>query len=153
MRAFPRVRPARHSIMKRMIIAALALAGVFLALYLTLYKMGAIGHLACTIGGCERVNTSRWATFLGMPVAAWGVAFYGAVFLVALVGTTPCFVQRRDISLALTALTLTGVLFSAWLTYLELFVIHAICQYCVTSAALVALLFLISAADLHAMRE
>ena len=45
--------------MRRMVIAALALVGVFVALYLTLYKVGTIGHLACGFGGCERVNTSR----------------------------------------------------------------------------------------------
>lgn len=133
-----------------MIVAALALAGVFLALYLTLYKLGVIGHLACTIGGCEQVNTSRWATLLGAPVAAWGVGFYALVFLIALIGTTPRWEQQRGISVALTALTLVGALFSSWLTYLELFVIHAICQYCVTSAVLVTLLFLVSAADLYA---
>ena len=61
---------------KRMLVALVALAGVFVALYLTLYKLGYIGTLACAVGSCETVNTSRWATFLGMPVAVWGLGFY-----------------------------------------------------------------------------
>ena len=132
-----------------MLIAGLALIGVFVALYLTLYKVGVIGHLACTVGGCEQVNTSRWATFLGLPVASWGMGFYGVVFIVALVGTMPAQMANRTISTVLIGLTAWGFLFSAWLTSLELFVIHAICEYCVISASLVTVLFVLSVADLR----
>jgi uncharacterized membrane protein len=134
-----------------MIVAALALAGVFVALYLTLYKLGIVGHLVCTLGGCEQVNTSRWATLLGAPVALWGIGFYVLVFCVALVGTMPAYVGRRGISAALALLSLSGVVFSGWLTSLELFVIHAICQYCVVSACLVTLICLVSVADWWSM--
>ena len=58
-----------------MIVAALALAGIFVALYLLLYKLGMIGALSCAVGSCEIVNSSKWATFLGLPVAGWGVGF------------------------------------------------------------------------------
>jgi uncharacterized membrane protein len=130
-----------------MTIAALALIGAFVALYLTMYKMGAIGHLACGLGGCERVNTSKWAVFAGAPVAAWGLAFYIATFVVALVGTSPALAQRREISYLLAAMSFVGVAFSAWLTYLELYVIEAICKYCVTSAVIVTVIFLVAVAD------
>jgi len=135
-----------------MIIAALALVGVFVALYLTLYKLGMIGHLACTIGGCERVNTSQWATFLGLPVAAWGLGFYIAAFVVAFVGTLPEYVDRRGISIILAAMSTVGVAFSGWLTYLELNVIEAICQYCVVSAIIVTIIWIVSLADLRTAR-
>jgi len=136
-----------------MTIAALALIGAFVALYLTMYKMGAIGHLACGLGGCERVNTSSWSTFIGAPVAAWGLAFYVATFLVALAGTSVRYAERPGISYVLTAMSLVGVAFSAWLTYLELYVIEAICKYCVSSAVIVTLIFLVSVADLAAHRR
>lgn len=55
-----------------MIVATLSLAGIFVALYLLLYKLGIVGNLACSIGSCETVNLSKWAMFLGAPVAAWG---------------------------------------------------------------------------------
>ena len=51
--------------------AALAAGATAVSTYLTLYKLGYIGTLQCAVGSCETVNTSRWATFLGMPVAAW----------------------------------------------------------------------------------
>lgn len=135
--------------MRRMAVAALALIGAFVAMYLTLYKFGAIGHLACGLGSCERVNTSRWATFLGAPVAAWGVAFYGVTFLVAIVGTFPAWSERREISVLLTAMSSVGVAFSAWLTYLELYVIGAVCRYCVVSAVIVTVILLVSITDLR----
>ncbi|HEX2721678.1 MAG TPA: vitamin K epoxide reductase family protein, partial [Gemmatimonadaceae bacterium] len=113
-----------------MIVATLALAGIFVALYLLLYKLGMIGALSCAVGSCETVNTSKWATFLGLPVAGWGVAFYVGMFGLAMVSTREEFAESRTVSALLLAVAATGVLFSAWLTYLELFEIHAICQWC-----------------------
>jgi uncharacterized membrane protein len=129
---------------RRMIIAALALAGVGLATYLAMYKLGMIGTLACTVGQCETVNLSKWATLFGLPVAAWGVGFYLVVFLVALLGTTERFVNEAWVSHALLGLTAWGVVFSGWLTYLELYVIHAVCMFCVISAILITVTFLVS---------
>ena len=131
-----------------MIVAALALAGIFVALYLFLYKVGLIGELSCSVGSCETVNSSKWATFLGIPVAAWGVAWYVAMFSLAVIGTQERFGSSRSMSLLLFAVAGTGLLFSAWLTYLELFVIHAICQWCVVSAVIVLLIFITTALDL-----
>jgi uncharacterized membrane protein len=136
-----------------MIVAALALAGIFISLYLTLFKIGVIGELSCSIGSCETVNTSKWSSFLGLPVAAWGLLFYVDVFAVALVGTIPRFENEPLISAILTGEAAVGVLFSAWLTYLELGVIHAICIWCVTSAVVVTLIFLLSALDLRESRS
>ncbi|MEO8579577.1 MAG: vitamin K epoxide reductase family protein [Gemmatimonadales bacterium] len=138
---------------KRMIVAALALAGIFISLYLTLYKLGMIGELSCSIGSCETVNTSKWSRFLGLPVAAWGLLFYLDVFAVALVGTMPKLESEPVISLVLVAETAVGVLFSGWLTYLELGVIHAICIWCVTSAVIVTLIFGVSLADYRELRQ
>jgi uncharacterized membrane protein len=134
---------------KRMLVALVALAGVFVALYLTLYKLGYIGTLACAVGSCETVQTSKWATFLGFPVGAWGVAYYLAVLALALVGLGGRFADSRQLSLVLVVVTGVGVLFSIWLTYLELFVIHAICQWCVVSAILATILFVLSWLDLR----
>jgi uncharacterized membrane protein len=135
-----------------MIVAALALAGIFISTYLTLYKLSVIGDLSCTIGSCETVNTSRWSTFLGLPVAAWGLLFYLDVFGVAFLGTMPRLEDEPLISVVLVAEAGIGVLVSAWLTYLELAVIHAVCIWCVTSAAIVTVIFLVSAADLREIR-
>lgn len=134
---------------KRMLVALVALAGVFVASYLALYKLGYIGTLACAVGSCEKVQTSRWATFIGLPVAVWGVGYYVVVLALALLGLTPRYAESRRVSEILVGLTGWGLLFSCWLTYLELFSIHAICQWCVVSATLAAALFVLSWLDLR----
>jgi uncharacterized membrane protein len=135
-----------------MIVAALALAGIFISLYLTLYKIGVIGELSCSIGSCETVNTSKWSTFLHLPVALWGLLFYLDVFVIALVGTIPRFENEFILSALLVGEAAIGVLFSARLTYLELAVIHAICIWCVTSAGVVVAILFVSIADLRQSR-
>src|SRR5438045_4420016 len=130
-----------------MIVATLALAGIFISLYLTLYKLGIIGELSCSIGSCETVNTSKYSRLLGLPVAAWGLLFYLDVFVIALIGTFARFEDEPVFSGILVAESAIGVLFSAWLTYLELAVIHAICIWCVTSAVIVTMIFVVSVAD------
>ena len=132
---------------KRMLAALIALVGLFVALYLTLYKVGVIGELVCSIGSCEAVQTSRWSTFLGLPVAAWGLVFYVSVLTMALAGLTERYEDSRLLALGMLALTVWGALFSLWLTYLELFVIRAICQWCVISALLAVGLMVVSYLD------
>ena len=136
---------------KRMIVAALALAGLFVSLYLTLYKLGIIGEIACSIGSCETVQTSRWATFLGLPVAAWGLGFYAVTFALAFAGTDDRWADSRRIPLAVLLLAGWGVLFSGWLTWLELFVIDAICTWCVVSAIIVLAIFVVALLDWREM--
>ncbi|HEX2779419.1 MAG TPA: vitamin K epoxide reductase family protein [Gemmatimonadaceae bacterium] len=132
---------------KRMLAALLALVGVLIATYLTLYKLGTIGEIVCSIGSCETVQTSKWATFIGLPVAAWGVGYYIVVLALAIAGTTERWEDSRILPLAFLLLTGWGTLFSLWLTYLELFVIHAICQWCVVSAILATTLFVVAYLD------
>jgi uncharacterized membrane protein len=138
---------------KRMLAALIALVGLFISIYLTLYKFGVIGTLTCSIGSCETVQTSRWATLLGLPVAAWGVGFYLSVLALALVGIQDRFAESRAVSIALIAITGWGVLFSAWLTYLEAAVIDAWCQWCVVSAVLTFVLFVLSWLDWRGVRS
>lgn len=135
-----------------MILGTLALIGVFVSTYLTLYKLGYIGQLQCAVGSCETVNTSRWATFLGLPVAAWGLGFYVLALALVMVGIQERYADSRGLSVLYVVLTGWGVLFSGWLTYLELFVINAICIWCVTSACIVAIMFLVAIADLRDFR-
>jgi len=131
----------------------LAFIGVFVSTYLTLYKFGYIGSLQCAVGSCETVNTSRWATFFGLPVAAWGLGFYVAALALVFVGIQERYADSRGVALALVALTGWGVLFSGWLTYLELFVIDAICIWCVTSAVIVLVMFAVSVLDYRDQRS
>ena len=130
-----------------MLAALIALAGLFVSLYLMLYKLGYIGTLVCAVGSCEVVQTSRWATLLGVPVATWGVVYYAGILGTTLAGLSESLAYSRPLARLLGVATGIGLLFSLWLTYLELFVIHAICAWCVGSALLATALFVVCALD------
>ncbi len=137
----------------RQVVAALALGGLFLAAYLTLYHYGYVGQLACGSGGCETVQASKWARLLGYPVALWGAGYYASVFVVATLGAFGTFADRRWPTTLLLVLNGWGVLFSGWLTWLEVARIHAICRYCVVSALVVLALFVVTVLDWRARRS
>ena len=101
-------------------------------------------------GSCETVNLSRWSIFLGAPVAAWGVGFYVVMFGLSVASLQDRYADSLGMSKALALISGGGVIFSLWLTYLELFVIHAICQWCVMSALIVTTIFVVSMLDLRA---
>lgn len=137
---------------RRQALALLAVVGILIASYLTLYKVGVIGVLSCSVGSCETVNTSKWSVLLGVPIAAWGLVAYVTLLVLALVGGTEAREESVTIARLLVALAGWSVLFSAWLTYLELFVIHAICMWCVISAIIVTAIFVVSVLDLREVR-
>ena len=134
---------------RRRTIALISLVGLFLATYLTLYKLGYIETLACGTGSCEIVQSSKWSTLFGQPVAMWGVGFYLAMLALSLAGSFGSLEESRAVGIGLALLSGSGVLFSGWLTYVEIGLLHAICRYCVVSACLVLILFVLSALDLR----
>jgi len=136
----------------RQAIALLALVGSFLALYLYLYKIGVIGGLQCGSGSCEYVQTSAYSVFLGQPVALYGVIGYAVLFGVALAGLQPRLVERAGPARLLIGLAGVGWLFSLYLTYVELFVLHAICRWCVASAVIITAIFVTAALDARRAR-
>ncbi len=130
---------------RHQIIAVLATLGILDSVYLLLAKLGYIGSLSCSIShGCDIVNTSQYSSFLGMPVAAIGLAGYVALLAIAIVATLPTRQgdPRPDRLLAL--LSGVGLLFTLYLTYAELFWLHAICQWCVLSQLVILAIFLLS---------
>jgi uncharacterized membrane protein len=127
---------------QRMATAVLSLLGLFVAAYLWLYKAGYIGTLACGAGGCETVQLSPYSVFLGVDVALYGIAGYLTLFALSLLGLHPTIVGRAWPDRALVVLSGIGVAFTLYLTWLELFVIHAVCRWCVASAVIITLIFL-----------
>jgi len=94
-----------------MLMALIALIGVFVSLYLTLYKLGYVGTLACGTGSCETVQLSKWSDFLGQPVAAWGVGYYLVILAVALAGVQERFMWSPRLTTTLLLVTGAGLLF------------------------------------------
>lgn len=125
-----------------MAITLLGLIGALIALYLTLHKLGLIGELLCGTGSCEVVQTSRYAVFMGVPVPYWGLAGYTVLTTIGLISLQPRFVDNRAVRIALIVTGTGAFLFSAYLSALEQFVIHAWCRWCIASAVVSTLIFL-----------
>ncbi len=127
----------------------LALAGAGVAAYLTWSKLRGERLLCIGFQGCDLVNNSPYAELLGVPVAAWGLGAYLALFLLGL----PLWESggaARLWAVALSfALALGGWLFSMYLTAIEAFVLRAWCSWCVTSTILITLLLGVCGVRFH----
>jgi len=124
----------------RRVTAALALVGIAIAGYLTwVHYAGLEAVCVGGGGGCERVQSSRWAELAGVPVAVLGLGGY-VLILASLALPEELGAQ------AAAFLSLVGFGFSAWLTYVEIEKIEAICQWCVASAVIMTALALVSVA-------
>jgi len=110
-------------------VATIAAAGLVVSAYLTATKLAGGSALFCEAGsGCDIVQASRYALFLGIPTAAWGVVLYAVVAALALAGFTA---QRW---LAAFVLAVAAVAFSAYLGWLQAMVLRAICPWCALDA-------------------
>lgn len=122
----------------------LGLIGVGIGTYLVWLHFD-LDALVCGLGDCEVVQTSSYAEVLGIPIAILGLLMY-----VALVALTIARLLRPTlvvpVSMASMAIAGAGTLYSAWLTWVEIAVLEAICQWCVASAVAVTLIFLIEIA-------
>jgi len=134
------VRTNQAPPVNRMVIAVLSMAGLFVALYLLANRLGLTGPLVCGIGECATVQASKWSAIGPVPVSALGVGGYISLLVVSLFGLQPAGLSSRAASGLLLGLSAVALAFSAWLTFLEAFVIRAWCQWCVISAILVTLI-------------
>jgi uncharacterized membrane protein len=137
----------------RMAAALLSLTGLFISAYLYLYKLGKIGSLACGTGGCETVQWSPWSRFAGVEVSLVGLLGYASLLVLCLASLQPSMLHRRAPALLLALLSGIAVLFTIYLTYLELFVIHAICRWCVASGVVIVGIFILSLFDLRRLHR
>lgn len=118
----------------------LAGLGAIDAIYLTWIKVQRETALFCAPGeGCDIVNTSPYSELAGIPIAIFGLGMYMLIMAVLVVESRWAYGR-----LAVFGLALTGTLYSAYLTYLELAVIHAVCPYCVISALLITALLVLA---------
>jgi uncharacterized membrane protein len=129
-----------RSTLTRRIMIALAALGLIVSGYLLFSHYSEANVLCVEGGGCDQVRQSAYSEALGIPVALLGVLGY-----LLILGTLILEGTGHD-GAAITpllafGLTLVGTLYSAYLTYLELFVIFAICPYCAASAVIMVALF------------
>jgi uncharacterized membrane protein len=123
----------------RRAIVFLSVIGLGVATYIAVVE-GSGGTPACVAGGggCETVAKSSYSHIAGINIAVFGMIGYVLLFISAFF--------RNDLArLGGFAVALGGFGFSVYLTYLELYVINAICQWCVASAILMTIIFILSA--------
>lgn len=130
------------------LIPALALLGLAVSAYLAYVEISHTAAVCGPVGECNVVQSSRYAQIAGIPVAVLGLINYLGVLALWAAQRSGAGRWARPAGLALLALALFGVLFSIYLTLLELFVIHAVCMWCLSSALIATLIMLIVTAQL-----
>ncbi len=123
----------------------LAIIGVLISLYLTYVKLTSSTIICGEFSDCSKVQNSKYSSVFGIPVASFGIIYYFAMFaLIYYLEHNPKSEYLKKLHLAKDLLMLWGLVFTTYLTYLEVFVIHAICLWCVGSAVVVALIAIVN---------
>jgi uncharacterized membrane protein len=121
----------------------LTMLGAADAVYLLIFKITGNSHMCLGNGGCHDVNFSPFSEIHGIPVAVFGIAAYLAIACILILE------KRTNVGftngpLGIFGISLGGVAFTVYLTYLELYVIHALCPFCVASAVIITLIFILA---------
>ncbi len=130
----------------------LALVGLLDSAYLAYVKLANQLASCSGIGDCETVNSSRFSEIGGVPIALLGAAGY--VLILASVAVDRPGGRWEDAGrYSFFGLTLIGTLYSLYLTYIEVFVLRAVCPFCVASAVVMVALFVLSIGRLRALGD
>ena len=118
------------------VLVVLSVAGILVSVYLT-FKTYDPSSVACSIGGgCETVLSSDYAKLLGIPVSIFGIFWYVAMLGLLYFST----IKKAALRVQIEVWVVLGLLFSLPLLYLEAFVIHAYCTWCLVSLGIVSLM-------------
>ena len=122
---------------------ASSVVGLLVSIYMTIYKLTNNDAMCLGSGGCSFVNASRYSEINGFPVAAVGlIGFLALIAVMLLEGRSEFFSDNGP--LLEFGMSLMGVMYSIYLTYLEIYVIRHYCPFCVTSAIAITLVFIFS---------
>ena len=122
-----------------LLAALVALCGVADAIYLTVHHYTGEQVPCSIVAGCEQVLTSSYAEIAGIPLAAFGALAYFAAFSLAVLAAFGNRLMWKVFGIQVVLMAI----FTAWLVYLQAFVIGAFCQFCLASAAITFTLFII----------
>lgn len=126
------------------VVPILALMGMGISGYLTITKLSNTTAVCLGLGECESVQNSPYAVIFGIPIALLGFLAYAMILFLWWWGLSPARANSDLAPVGIFGISLFGFLYSAYLTYLELFIIEAICPWCVASAIVMTLIMLIS---------
>jgi len=129
------------------ILIALTILGLFVSIYMTVFKLTNDSNMCVGSHACVTVNESKWSEVpiagVKVPVAVIGIGGYLSILLVLLFENRNEFL-RKNATMVLFALTLMGFLFSMYLVYVEVALIKALCPFCVTSQATMTIIFILT---------
>ena len=122
---------------------ALVIVGLLVSIYMTIYKVTSNDSMCLGSGDCSTVNASIYSEVNGIPVAVIGILGYVAILGVLIYEKrTPFF--KENGTLMIFGMALTGFLFTVWLIYVEVALLHALCPFCLTSQVSMTLIFIMS---------
>ena len=122
---------------------ALGIVGLLVSIYMTIYKVTSNDGMCLGSGDCSTVNASRYSEVNGIPVAAIGMIGYLAILAVHYFEDRSSFFKKNG-TLMIFGMALTGFLFTVWLIYVELVLLKAICPFCVASQVVMTLIFILA---------
>ncbi len=132
------------------LIPLLSVIGIGVAGYLAYVELNQVEAVCGPVGNCNTVQQSEYATLFGiLPIGVLGVMGYLAIIILWLARLLDLPGYTRILNLGLFGITLFGMLFSIYLTFLEPFVIGATCMWCLSSAVIMTILFLLTAGKLN----
>lgn len=126
-----------------------SLIGLIVSGYLTYVKLFN-QPIYCTpgLGDCQTVNSSQWSELWGIPIALFGMISYLAILLLVFISPRIPFLKMYN-KFFVFGIGTFGFLYSLYLTYLELFIIKTICQWCLVSAICMTIIFIFSIFNLR----
>ncbi|MFH2102052.1 MAG: vitamin K epoxide reductase family protein [Chloroflexota bacterium] len=139
----PRTKPKQAKKKASYLYWAIVIAsvlGTIVALYLWIYKITNASAMCLGSGDCAIVNESPFSEIRGIPVSVLGLIAYLFILGVTLLERKSRFLMEYGPMLTM-AVSLSGVVFSAYLTYIEVYVIYAICPFCIASAVIITAIF------------
>ncbi len=122
---------------------ALALLGLAVSIYMTIFKLTDNDKMCIGNGGCSKVNSSVYSEVDGIPVAMFGVGGYAVIAALLFMENRNQFLKQNG-TMVLFGLALIGFLFTLYLIYVEIALIHALCPFCLTSQITMTILFILS---------
>ena len=125
------------------ITIALAIVGLLVSIYMTIYKVTANDSMCLGSGDCSTVNASRYSEVNGIPVGLIGVVGYLGILAIHWLERRNEFFETNG-SMIFFGISLIGFFFTLWLVYVEVALLKAYCPFCVTSQVTMTIIFILS---------
>ena len=122
---------------------ALVVVGLLVSIYMTIYKVSNNDGMCLGSGDCSTVNASRFSEMNGIPVAVFGVVGYIAILFVHFFENRNAFFKKNG-TLFIFGMSLTGFIFTLWLVYVEVALLKAYCPFCITSQVAMTVIFILA---------